>query len=128
MSEKLDGIRAYWDGKELFTKNRNKIFAPSWFTKDFPPFPLDGELWTKRGDFENIQSIVLSQQESEYWENITYNIFEIPNVNGNFQTRLDFLEDYLKKNPNKYIKIPVTKPTLSEYLSPKRKFSTKWTL
>ena len=38
------GIRAYWDGKELFSKNKNKIFAPSWFTKDFPPFPLDGEL------------------------------------------------------------------------------------
>ena len=105
MSEKLDGIRAYWDGKELFSKNKNKIFAPSWFTKDFPPFPLDGELWTKRGDFENIQSIVLSQQESKDWENITYNIFEIPNVNGNFQTRLDFLENYLKKNPNRYIKI-----------------------
>ena len=105
MSEKLDGIRAYWDGKELFSKNKNKIFAPAWFTKDFPPFALDGELWTKRGDFENIQSIVLSQQESKDWENITYNIFEIPNVNGNFQTRLDFLEDYLKKNPNRYIKI-----------------------
>ena len=105
MSEKLDGIRAYWDGKELFTKNRNKIFAPSWFTKDFPPFPLDGELWTKRGDFENIQSIVLSQQESQNWESVTYNIFEVPNENGNFQTRLDFLEDYLKKSPNKYIKI-----------------------
>ncbi|WP_141049570.1 DNA ligase [Aliarcobacter cryaerophilus] len=105
MSEKLDGIRAYWDGKELFSKNKNKIFAPSWFTKDFPPFALDGELWTKRGDFENIQSIVLSQQESKDWENITYNIFEVPNVNGNFQTRLDFLEDYLKKSPNKYIKI-----------------------
>ena len=105
MSEKLDGIRAYWDGKELFSKNKNKIFAPSWFTKDFPPFPLDGELWTKRGDFENIQSIVLSKQESKDWENITYNIFEIPNANGNFKTRLDFLENYLKKNPNKYIKI-----------------------
>lgn len=105
MSEKLDGIRAYWDGKELFSKNKNKIFAPSWFTKDFPPFPLDGELWTKRGDFENIQSIVLSQQESKDWENITYNIFEIPNANGNFKTRLHFLENYLKKNPNRYIKI-----------------------
>ena len=105
MSEKLDGIRAYWDGKELFTKNRNKIFAPSWFTKDFPPFPLDGELWTKRGDFENIQSIVLSQQESKDWENITYNIFEVPNANGDFQNRLNFLENYLKKNPNRYIKI-----------------------
>lgn len=105
MSEKLDGIRAYWDWKELFTRNKNKIFAPAWFTKDFPPFELDGELWTRRGDFENIQSIVLSQHESEYWKNITYNIFEIPNVNGNFQTRLDFLEDYLKKSPNRYIKI-----------------------
>ena len=105
MSEKLDGIRAYWDGKELFSKNKNKIFAPSWFTKDFPPFPLDGELWTKRGDFENIQSIVLSKQESKDWENLTYNIFEIPNANGNFKTRLDFLENYLKKNPNRYIKI-----------------------
>ena len=105
MSEKLDGIRAYWDGKELFSKNKNKIFAPSWFTKDFPPFPLDGELWTKRGDFENIQSIVLSQQESQNWESVTYNIFEIPNANGNFKTRLDFLENYLKKNPNRYIKI-----------------------
>lgn len=105
MSEKLDGIRAYWDGKELFSKNKNKIFAPSWFTKDFPPFPLDGELWTKRGDFENIQSIVLSKQESKDWENITYNIFEIPNANGNFKTRLHFLENYLKKNPNRYIKI-----------------------
>ncbi|MDX4071519.1 DNA ligase [Aliarcobacter skirrowii] len=105
MSEKLDGIRAYWDGKELYTRNKNKIFAPAWFTKDFPPFELDGELWTKRGDFENIQSIVLSQQESEYWENITYNIFEVPNANGNFQTRVDFLEDYLKQTPNKYIKI-----------------------
>lgn len=56
MSEKLDGIRAYWNGKELLSKNGNKIYAPSWFTKDFPPFELDGELWTKREDFENIQN------------------------------------------------------------------------
>ncbi len=84
-------------GKSYFLKIKTKYFAPSWFTKDFPPFPLDGELWTKRGDFENIQSIVLSQQESKDWENITYNIFEVPNVNGNFKTRLDFLENYLKK-------------------------------
>ena len=52
----------------------------------------------KRGDFENIQSIVLSQQESG-GKNITYNIFEIPNANGNFfKTRLHFLENYLKKS------------------------------
>ena len=56
MSEKLDGIRAYWNGKELLSKNGNKIYAPFWFIKDFPPFELDGELWTKRDDFENIQN------------------------------------------------------------------------
>lgn len=105
MSEKLDGIRAYWNGKELLSKNQNKIYVPSWFTKDFPPFSLDGELWTKRDDFENIQSIVLSQKEDKGWENITYNIFEVPNQSGDFYERLAFLELYLKNNPNNYLKI-----------------------
>ena len=54
MSEKLDGIRAYWDGKELLSKNGNKIYAPTWFLHNLPPFEIDGELWTKRDDFENI--------------------------------------------------------------------------
>ncbi|QKF58802.1 DNA ligase [Aliarcobacter lanthieri] len=105
MSEKLDGIRAYWSGEELQTKNGNKIFAPKWFIKDFPPFELDGELFTKQNDFENIQSIVLSQKEPIEWENISYNIFEVPNQNGDFQTRLNFLKNWLDKNPNKFIKI-----------------------
>jgi len=105
MSEKLDGIRAYWNTKELLTKNGNKIFAPKWFTKNFPPFELDGELFTKQNDFENIQSIVLSQKEPKKWESITYNVFEVPNQKGDFNTRLDFLQKYLDKNPNKFIKI-----------------------
>ena len=58
MSEKLDGIRAYWDGKNLISRGGNIIYAPKWFTKDYPSFELDGELWTKRKDFENISSIV----------------------------------------------------------------------
>ncbi|WP_198304834.1 DNA ligase [Arcobacter vandammei] len=105
MSEKLDGIRAIWNGKELQTKNGNKIYAPAWFTVNFPNFELDGELWTKYEDFENIQSIVLSQNKSENWENITYNIFEVPKQNGNFLERLKVLENFLSKNPNKFIKI-----------------------
>ena len=75
MSEKLDGIRAYWDGKELLSKNGNKIYAPIWFTQNFPPFELDGELWSKRGDFENIQNIVLDTNPSSKWNELTYNIF-----------------------------------------------------
>ena len=105
MSEKLDGIRAYWNGKELLSKNGNKIYAPSWFTKDFPPFELDGELWTKRDDFESIQNIVLDTNPSSKWEKITYNIFEVPNEKGNFDKRLEKIKSWLDKNPNKIIKI-----------------------
>jgi DNA ligase-1 len=92
MSEKLDGIRAYWNGKELKTKNGNTIHAPKWFIKDFPAYHLDGELWTKRGDFENIQSIVLDDKPSKKWQEITYNIFEVPNHEGNFTERLESID------------------------------------
>jgi DNA ligase-1 len=105
MSEKLDGIRAYWNGKEFLSKNGNKIFAPDWFIKDFPPFELDGELWSKRDDFENIQSIILTKNSFKNWHEITYNIFEVPNTKGNFSERLKRIEIWLDKNPNSYIKI-----------------------
>lgn len=105
MSEKLDGIRAYWDGEELLSKNGNKIYAPKWFIKDFPKFKLDGELWTKRDDFENIQSIVLDKTPSKNWNKITYNIFEVPDEKGNFDKRLRKIKSWLKNNPSKYIKV-----------------------
>jgi len=105
MSEKLDGIRAYWDGKNLISKNGNIINAPNWFTKNFPNFELDGELWTKRADFENIQNIVLDATPTDKWKEITYNIFEIPNEKGNFSERMAILNSWLNKNPNSYIKI-----------------------
>ncbi len=88
MSEKLDGIRAYWNGKELLTRSGKIIHAPKWFTKDFPPFKIDGELWSKRGDFENISSIVRDKIPTEKWQEITYNIFEVPNQKGNLFERL----------------------------------------
>lgn len=105
MSEKLDGIRAYWNGKNLISKNGNIIFAPKYFIKDFPNFELDGELWTKRNDFENIQSIVLDKTPSKHWKQITYNIFEVPNAKGDFLTRLEKIKNWQKKNKNEYIKI-----------------------
>ncbi|HBA59103.1 MAG TPA: DNA ligase, partial [Alteromonas macleodii] len=60
VSEKLDGIRARWNGTELLTRNGNKIFAPTWFTANWPETTIDGELWIGRGEFERTASIVLS--------------------------------------------------------------------
>ena len=94
MSEKLDGIRAYWNGHELLTRNGNKIHAPKWFTKDYPPFEIDGELWTKRGDFENISSIVRDKTPSKKWIEVKYYIFEVPNAKGGLFERLAKVKAY----------------------------------
>lgn len=105
MSEKLDGVRAYWDGKQLLTKNGNPIHAPVWFIKDLPPFTLDGELWSDRGQFEKIQSIVLDKVPSKEWQQISYHIFEVPHVEGDFLHRLQKLKSWLSKNPVKHVKV-----------------------
>jgi len=101
MSEKLDGIRAYWDGKHLISRGGKIIHAPKWFLKDYPPFAIDGELWSKRGDFDTISSIVRDKLPSEGWKQITHNIFEVPNAKGNLYERLAKVKPY----ENEHIKI-----------------------
>ncbi|MBU1657516.1 DNA ligase [bacterium] len=94
MSEKLDGIRAFWDGKNLRSRQNKIINAPSWFREKLPPFALDGELWSKRGDFENIQSIVMDEVPHARWDEIKYMIFEVPHAEGDFNTRLNRAKKY----------------------------------
>lgn len=105
MSEKLDGIRGYWNGKQLLTRKGNIINAPKWFTNNFPPFELDGELWSKRNNFEFIQSTVLKKTATDSWKKITYNIFEVPNQKGEFKQRLKKAESWFKSNKNSHVKI-----------------------
>jgi len=105
MSEKLDGIRGYWDGNKFYSKNGNELVVPKYFTKNFPPFALDGELWSKRDDFEFIQSTVLDKIPSLQWKKITYNIFEVPNIKGDFTDRLQKAKDWFSNHPNKYVHI-----------------------
>jgi len=101
MSEKLDGIRAYWDGKHLISRSGKIIHAPQWFLKEYPPFVIDGELWSKRGDFENISSIVRDKYPSHQWHEIKHYIFEVPNAKGDLFERLA----KVKKYEGRYIQI-----------------------
>ena len=48
-SEKLNGCRAFWDGKQFWTRSGNIIAAPKWFTRGLPGVPLDGEIHAGRG-------------------------------------------------------------------------------
>lgn len=58
MSEKLDGLRAVWNGKILLSRNGNPFYAPEFFTKDLPKDTvLDGELFLGRGMFQKCVSI-----------------------------------------------------------------------
>jgi DNA ligase-1 len=105
MSEKLDGIRGFWDGKQLLTRGGKRVMAPDWFIENYPPFAIDGELWTKRADFEGISSIVRRKNPDERWRKITHQIFEVPNQQGGLLDRLAVLRDYLKMRVDSPIKI-----------------------
>jgi len=111
MSEKLDGIRAYWDGKYLISRGGKIIHAPKWFTKSYPPFEIDGELWTKRGDFEHISSIVRDKIPTQEWEEIRHYIFEVPNSKGGLLERLQRLKPYVGKNIRIVQQIPIREKT-----------------
>lgn len=104
-SEKLDGVRAYWDGKHLYSKGGKLLNPPSFFTQNFPPFPIEGELWSKRGDFENIVSIVKSSKKPQNWNNLKFYIFEVPMQNGGILQRLEVLHTYLLSHPAPFIVI-----------------------
>src|ERR1051326_1842637 len=41
MSEKLDGVRAFWDGKQFLSRNRKLFLAPDWFLEGMPQVALD---------------------------------------------------------------------------------------
>ncbi|KAH3768865.1 hypothetical protein DPMN_170081 [Dreissena polymorpha] len=52
MSEKLDGVRAYWNGRCFYSRNGNAFKAPVWFTKDLPKdMHLDEKLYAGRKKF-----------------------------------------------------------------------------
>jgi DNA ligase 1 len=88
VSEKYDGVRAIWDGKQLISRQGNAIYAPAWFTKYFPKTALDGELWLARGQFDALSGAVRKDVPVvEEWKNISYLIFELPNAEGTFEAR-----------------------------------------
>jgi len=105
MSEKLDGVRAYWDGKRLLSRQGNIFAAPDWFTDKLPPFELDGELWIARGRFEETLSITSRDRPHPGWRRLTYNIFEAPNAPGGLDARLGRLRRYLQQHPVEHLRI-----------------------
>ncbi len=102
LSEKLDGVRAYWDGQGFLSRQGNKFHAPDWFTAGLPEAPLDGELWLARKAFQRTVSIVRRQDKSDHWRDIRYVVFDMPAVEAPFEERLAELQDRLRNNATIY--------------------------
>jgi DNA ligase-1 len=102
MSEKLDGVRAYWDGKQFLSRQGNLYHAPDWFIEGLPSEPLDGELWIDRKQFQRTVSIVRRQDKNDLWNEVRFLVFDAPAANGGFEDRLAFLKDSLAKGAAKF--------------------------
>lgn len=89
MSEKLDGVRAYWDGERFVSRLGNPYLAPAWFTAGFPKTPLDGELWLDRKAFQRTVSVVRRQDRGDAWREIKFLVFDAPAHGGDFEARVD---------------------------------------
>ena len=104
VSEKLDGVRALWDGEALYSRRGNRFNAPAWFIKDFPALALDGELWMGRGTFENLSGAVRRQiPDDDAWRRIRFMVFDHPEPGMLFDDRLRRLQEILVPAPSPYI-------------------------
>ena len=88
VSEKLDGVRAFWDGRTLRFRSGRRIAAPDWFTQALPSTPLDGELWMGRNSFDRLSATVRrSTAVDAEWRDLHYMIFDLPGQPGRFDER-----------------------------------------
>ena len=102
MSEKLDGVRAYWDGRQFLSRLGNLYHAPDWFVEQLPDVPLDGELWIGRRAFQRTVSIVRRQDKCDLWSEVRFLVFDAPTAPGGFEDRVGFLNDALARRKPKY--------------------------
>jgi len=101
VSEKLDGVRAYWDGRRLITRGGLVINAPAWFTAGFPAVALDGELWMGRRRFAQVLGTVRRlQPETTDWQGVRYVLFDLPDMDAGFEQRFGELERLVAASPS----------------------------
>lgn len=88
VSEKLDGVRALWDGQRLRFRSGRTIAAPAGFLARLPPVALDGELWLGRGRFDELSGRVRRQAADAHdWQDLRFMVFELPGAAGHFAER-----------------------------------------
>ncbi len=114
VSEKLDGVRARWDGKRLISRGGLVFASPEWFTKNFPAVSLDGELWIGRGHYENTSSVVRKKQPHDGWKTVRLMVFDLPKHGGTFDERVKEMKRLAREVASPYLEIIEQKNFSSE--------------
>jgi len=92
-SEKLDGVRAYWNGRDLISRDGTVFSAPEWWTALLPDdIELDGELYMGRGRFDEASGVVRRESDPDAWMQVDYYVFDTPHVRKPFEERQDYLD------------------------------------
>ena len=98
VSEKHDGVRAWWDGHSLRSRSGLPLAAPPWFQAGLPAVSLDGELWLGRGRFEAVAAAVRRRLPLDHeWRQIRYMVFELPGAAGTFTQRAQRIEALVRQ-------------------------------
>lgn len=106
ISEKLDGVRGYWDGNKLYTRQGHEINVPTWFTQYWPPIAMDGELWSERNQFEFISGCVRKQSDNNScWQKLRFMIFDLPHHQGKFNQRVAAMNKLINQTTDQSINI-----------------------
>jgi DNA ligase-1 len=100
VSEKLDGVRAVWDGHSLRFRSGRPMAAPAWFTEGWPDAALDGELWGGRGRFDvTSASVRRSVPDDAEWRALQLMVFDLPGAAGSFAQRAQRIESLVRGAP-----------------------------
>ncbi|WP_345668144.1 DNA ligase [Wohlfahrtiimonas larvae] len=105
VSEKLDGFRGYWNGKELRSKTGYPYNPPKWFIENLGDQPLDGELWIDRDEFTQLIPILNGTENPENWHKVNYMIFDMPNIQKPFGERVEYMKYYIPSLNLSYVKM-----------------------
>ncbi|KAF9490955.1 hypothetical protein BDN71DRAFT_1422178 [Pleurotus eryngii] len=99
ISEKLDGVRAFYDGTRMISRLGNPFMPPAWFLDALPKdVTLDGELFGGRGEFQSTVSVVKTIN-SPHWKGISFQVFDVPSkADLPFEERLSHLEATFGEN------------------------------
>jgi DNA ligase-1 len=104
ISEKLDGMRGYWNGQQLLSRQGNIINSPVWFTRGWPDVSIDGELWISRDNFQPLMSCVRKIIAGECWKRVKFMMFDLPKNDNRFRIRVKKMQNIARQTQSPYLK------------------------